>query len=272
MRTVRGVGVGFRREIAEGLLTTSRPVDWVEIVSENFIGQEGRPKELLRRCADRFAIVPHGVTLSPATAPDPAYLAGLSELAARVDAPFVSDHVCFSRSGGQEWFDLLPLPFCAAAARRVAESARTTQEVLGRPLLLENITTYAVMPGSEWDETTFLRKILEDSGAGLLLDVTNLYVNSVNLAFDPRARMEELLAALGPRVRQVHLSGPTHDGQRLIDSHASAVPAVVLELFERVLRACGPVPTLVEWDARIPAVDTVLDEVDRARRVWERFA
>jgi uncharacterized protein len=271
-RALRGVGVGFRREIAEALLSTTRTVDWLELVSENYIGAEGRPKDQLARCIDKYPLVFHGVTLSPGSAPDLDYLSALKALAQGADAPFVSDHICFSRTRDQEWFDLLPLPLCKEAADLVVHSARTAQQIVGLPLLLENITRYAEMPGSVWSECEFLKYILEGSGAKLLLDITNVYVNSVNLGFDAFARTEQLLENLGDYVGQLHLAGPTWDGDRLIDSHAAKVPEVVWELYAMALKRCGPVPTLIEWDARIPDLDAVLDEADKARRLMDHHA
>jgi uncharacterized protein len=269
-RTVSGVGIGLRRDFYDELLATERQVDWLEIVSENFVGMAGRPARVLAACAERWPLVPHGVALSVGgDRPNDRYVAELAPLVAALDPPFFSDHLCYSSIGGHELFDLLPLPWSDAAVEHVAGRARRAAEAVGRPLVLENITTYAVMPGGNMSEPEFITAVLERSGCGLLLDVNNLYLNARNSGQDPRA----LLAAMPlGNVRQIHLAGFTRDDDVLLDTHSRAVSDDVWSLYREALRRTGPVPTLIEWDQDIPSLDAVLDQADMARAIYQESA
>ncbi len=262
-----GVGIGLRKELFEPLLATSRRVDWLEVVSENYIGATGRADAMLERFAERWPIIPHGVALSVGSEPPAGYLDGLAALVRRIAPPYISDHACYSSIGPRNYLDLLPLPRHDEAIARVVRNARAAMEITGVPLVLENITTYAEMPGSTMDEAAFLDAIAEQAGVGLLLDVNNLYVNAVN----QRCAARDLLDAFPLRhVKQLHLAGHTWDGDLLLDTHAAPIAPAVWELYIEVLERCGPVPTLVEWDQHIPSLDAVLDEADHARDLMER--
>lgn len=266
MVRIEGVGIGLRKPHYDAVLASSRRIDWLEIVSENFMSVEGRPSDVLSRCRDRFTIIPHGVALSLGSEVAPRYLEELHALVERLDPPFVSDHICVSSSGGVETFDLLPLPFSKAAAAWVGARAREAAAAVARPLVLENITYYARMPGSDLTELDFLKTVLSASGAALLLDVNNLFVNAHNHRFDAF----EWLAQLDVPVAQLHLAGHRPEGRRLIDTHDGPIAGPVWELYVAALRRLGPVPTLIEWDQSVPALDVVLDEADRARRLMDR--
>ncbi|HSO32606.1 MAG TPA: DUF692 domain-containing protein [Labilithrix sp.] len=268
MTALAGVGIGLRREIAEGLLATRRHLDWVEVVSENFAGQSGRPRDVLRRARERWPVVPHGVALSVGSGAPAGYLDVVAELVSGVEAPFFSDHLCYASLGAHAFHDLLPLPFHEEAVALAAANAQAAARAVGRPLLLENVTYYATMPGSVMTEAAFLRSVVAAAGdgVGLLLDVNNLYVNAVNHGRDPRA---ELDAFPLESVRQLHLAGHTREGDVLLDTHAAPIAREVWELYRDVLRRTGPLPTLIEWDQNIPNVDAVLDEADRARTILE---
>lgn len=267
MGELQGVGIGLRRPLFEPLLATSRRVDWLEIVSENYLDASGRADAMLARFADRWPIVPHGVALSIGNAPPDGYVEKLAALAGRLAPPFLSDHCCYSSIGARNFLDLLPLPRHDEAIARIVTNARSVIAATGRPLVLENITTYAEMPGSTYDEGTFLRRVAEQAGVGLLLDVTNLYLNAVNHGRDPLALLDAFPLE---HVRQLHLAGFTSDGEVLLDTHAAPIAAPVWDLYSEVLARCGAIPTLIEWDQHIPALDVVLDEADRARSLMER--
>lgn len=266
---VAGVGIGLRKELFAPLLATQRRVDWLEVVSENYIGATGRAAIMLRRFQDRWPIIPHGVGLSVGSAPPAGYLEGLAALVRELAPPYVSDHLCYSSIGGQNFLDLLPLPRHAEAVARVVSNVRAARAMIDTPLILENITTYAEMPGSTMDEATFLAEVAAQAEVGLLLDVSNLYVNAINGGRSPQELLDAFPLA---HVRQVHLAGHSWDGDLLLDTHAAPVADPVWELYIEVLKRCGPVPTLIEWDQRIPSLDAVLDEADRARTLMERHA
>jgi len=268
---LHGVGIGLRREFAQELLATHRHVDWVEVVSENYAGVAGRARDVVMRARERWPVVPHGVALSVGTTSPAGYLDALADLVARVDPPFVSDHLCYASVGEHAFLDLLPLPFSKEAATVAAANASAAAARLDRPLLLENVTYYAVMPGSVMDERAFIRAVIDGSSSnvGVLLDLCNLYVNALNHGEDPFAALDAFPLA---RVMQVHLAGHSREGDLLLDMHSAPVPAPVWDLYRELVRRIGPVPTLVEWDQRIPGLDAVLDEADRARAILERLA
>jgi|SRR6218665_289472 len=264
-----GVGIGLRREFYTLLPETSRALDWVEIIPENFLTLGGRPQRALDACGERWPLLPHGVALNVG-GPDPldeTYLAGLRALVERVDAPFFSDHLCYARLGGAYLYDLLPLPFSEEAVEHVVPRVREAQARVGRPFLLENPSYYAHMPGGTLAEADFLRHVVEQADCGLLLDVNNVYVNACNHGYDPRAFVDALPLE---RVGQIHLAGHERQPDVLIDTHGGPVCDEVWSLYRYVLERTGPVSTLIEWDQDIPSLDAVLDEADRARALMAR--
>ena len=210
----------------------------------------------------------NGVALSVGTTAPAGYLEVVRALIHDLDAPFFSDHLCYASIGAHAFHDLLPLPFHEEAVAVAAANARSAALAVGRPLLLENVTYYASMPGSVLREPEFMGAVLCAAGpeVGVLLDVNNLYVNAVNHGRDPLADLEAFPLA---SVRQLHLAGHTREGDVLLDTHSAPVAPEVWALYREVLRRTGPLPTLVEWDQHIPNVDAVLDEADRARAILE---
>lgn len=261
---LRGVGIGLRREHYDAIATCTRPLDFLEIIPENHVGKGGHPRKVLRQCAERWPIAAHGVSGSLG-GPDPFdlhYLDGLRALLSEVDACNYTDHLCYAAIDGVSYFDLLPLPFCSAAARHIAARIRELQDRLGRRIAVENITYYAKMPGSVLDEGPFVTEVIERAGCGLLLDLNNVYVNARNHGLDPLACLMALPIA---HAEQIHLAGFCPENGRLIDDHGAAVDDAVWELYRVAITALGPIPTLIEWDNAIPSLDRVLDEADRAR-------
>jgi uncharacterized protein (UPF0276 family) len=263
-----GAGIGLRREHFETLPATARALDWVEVTPENHMRFGGRPRRALLACRERWPVVPHSVSLDVG-GPDPldgAFLDDLRDLCARLDAPFFSDHLCYSRLGGVHLHDLLPLPFTDEAVEHVVPRVRAARARVERPILLENATYYARMPGSTLDEATFLRRVVEEADCGLLLDVNNVYVNAMNHGYDARAFIDALPLE---RVFQVHLAGHEVRPGVIVDTHGAAVPEPVWDLYEHLLARRGRVTTLVEWDQNIPAVEEVLAQADRARALLQ---
>jgi uncharacterized protein (UPF0276 family) len=266
-----GVGVGLRRAFYDELLASDRQVDWLEVVSENVMARGGRVRWFLDQHRERRPLIPHGVNLNIG-GPDPldlSYLAGLRTLVELLDAPFFSDHLCYSRLEGVYLHELLPVPFREDVADHVVARIAEAQDRVGAPFLLENPSYYAVMPGQTIPETELLTRIAEGADCGLLLDVNNVYVNAQNHGFDPR---DYLLALPLERVGYIHLAGHTEEEPAIIDTHAAPVADPVWDLYRWTLEQIGrPVSTLIEWDADIPAVDVVLDEADKARAVLEEL-
>jgi hypothetical protein len=260
-----GFGVGLRTPHYAEILGASPAVDWFEILSENYMHTGGRPLATVERIADRYPIAMHGVSLSiGSTDPlDRAYLAELRVLAERVSAAWLGDHVCWTGVGGRNSHDLLPLPYTEEALAHVVARVRAVQDVLARPLVLENPSTYAEFTASTMSEPEFLGRLAEDADCALLLDVNNVYVSSRNHGFDARAYLR---AIPHERVAQIHLAGHTDHGTHCIDTHTGHVAPAVWELYEEALRLGGPTATLIEWDADIPPLDVVLGEAEEARR------
>jgi uncharacterized protein (UPF0276 family) len=262
---VEGFGIGLRRPYYEEILETTRRVDWLEITPENFMRFGGAPARALDAARERWQVVPHGVSLSIG-GPDPLdreYLARVRALCKKLDSPWFSDHVCYSSIGGQEFHDLFPLPFSREAVAHVAKRCGEVERRVGRPFLLENPSYYALMPGGEMDEADFLCEILSASGAGLLLDVNNVWVNAQNHGYDPRAFIDRLPLE---RVGYVHLAGHTRYDDVIIDTHAAAAIDPVWDLYRYVVpKLPAGTPALYEWDQDIPSLDAALDQAERAR-------
>jgi uncharacterized protein len=265
-----GVGLGLRWDFLEQVVEgPALPLSFLEISPENYMRRGGYYPEQLERVAERYPVVTHGLTLSigAANEPDAAYLEQLCDHVERLRSPWHSDHLCFSSAGERRLHELLPLQRTRENVARVADRAKRMRDVLGVPFALENITYY-VHPGRpELPELDFLTSVLERGDAKLLLDVNNVYVNSVNHGFDPRA----FIAALDPqRVVEIHVAG--HDVRPsglLLDTHGSAVVDPVLDLLRFTLRLTGPRPVLLERDNAVPPLSELLLEVATLRAIYE---
>ncbi|NIP84138.1 MAG: DUF692 family protein, partial [Planctomycetales bacterium] len=240
-------------------------VDWFEIISENYMDSGGRPRYVLQQIAERYPIVMHGVSLSIGST-DPLdfdYLRKLKQLAEITQAHWVSDHLCWTGVAGRNSHDLLPIPFNEETLRHVVDRIRTVQDYLERPLVLENPSSYVTFAQSTLSEWDFLAQMAAEADCGLLLDVNNVYVSSVNHDFDP----VEYLRAIPPRrVVQCHLAGHTNCTTHLIDTHDSHVLSKVWNLYALAHQLTGGVSTLLEWDAHIPPFEVVHAEVLKAKQ------
>lgn len=267
MKKLEGIGIGLRTPYAEELLTSSRRIDWLELIPENWVFYGGKKRRLLRQLAERFDIISHGVSLNVGGLDplDARFIEGLATLMKELDSPFFSDHVCYASTHGRPLHELLPLPFTEEVVEVVGRRGREAAERVGRPLVLENATFYAHMPSGPHalDEATFISACLERSGAKMLLDVNNVFVNSKNHGFDARAFIDRLPME---QVEYVHLAGHTRQGDVIIDTHIGPIIDEVWSLYRYTLEKAGRLlPTLIEWDQDIPSLDEVLDEADRAR-------
>jgi uncharacterized protein len=260
-----GLGVGLRPVHFSYILQHRPPVDWFEAISENFMDSQGRPRRILAQVAEQYPVVVHGVSLSiGSTDPvDFAYLTKLKRLADTVNAHWVSDHVCWTGVAGINAHDLLPMPLNEPSLRHVVERIRTVQDFLERPLVLENPSTYVGFVGSTMSEWEFLTRMSTDADCGLLLDVNNVYVSSVNNDFDPD---EYIRSVPHERVVQFHLAGHTNCQTHIIDTHDDYVIDPVWELYRLAHQLTGGASTLLEWDARIPPFPVVHEEVLKARQ------
>jgi uncharacterized protein (UPF0276 family) len=264
-----GFGLGLRVDHYEAVLADRPPVDWFEVLTENYLVPGGKPLNYLMRIRERFPVVMHGVSLSiGSTAPlDREYLRQVKALAARLQPEWVSDHLCWTGVAGRNTHDLLPLPYTREAVDHVVARVRTVQEVLERRILLENVSSYVSFRGAPLTEWEFLAEIAERADCLILLDVNNIYVSSVNHEFDP---LEYLQAIPPARVQQIHLAGHEDHGDYLVDTHDHPVRSAVWELYASAVRRCGPVSTMIERDDHIPPLAELCAELEQARATARR--
>lgn len=262
-----GFGLGLRREHYADFLNNEVPVDFVEVISENFMVAGGRPLVTLERVRAKHPVILHGVSMSIGSAHglDHAYLAKLRTLAKRIDPLWVSDHLCWTRTSAHNSHDLLPLPYTEEALQVVCDNIDDAQNTLGRAMLFENPSSYLTFPEDEMPEWEFIAQIAQRTGCFLLLDINNVYVSARNHGFDPHTYIDGL--PLG-RVRQIHLAGHT-PGEIIIDTHDRDVCDAVWGLYAYATARLGPVATMIERDDRIPPLDELLTELHCARVIAE---
>lgn len=262
-----GAGVGLRREFFRDIFKTKRTLGWLEVIPENFMNFGGYPLHILDECAKRWPVVTHGVNLSIGSC-DPLnndYLDKLNSLLTRVNAPWFSDHLCFTSIGGKYFHDLIALPFSNEAVNHVAARVKQVQKLIKRPFLLENPSYYVKMPGAQMEEADFITRVLESADCGLMLDVNNVYVNSRNHNYDAKEFMRKIPLH---RVAQIHMAGHADNGDTLVDTHEGPITDPVWDLYEFTLQEIGrPVSTLIEWDTNVPPLARVLDEADHAAKI-----
>lgn len=269
-RSLHGFGLGLRPPHYDALLRgDDAAVDWLEIVSENYMVEGGRALAMLDRIGERWPLAMHGVALDIGGSDplDRDYLRALSKLARRVRPALVSDHLCWTRHDGVQLHDLLPLPYDEDSLRHVAARVRQVQDVLGMQLVLENVSSYLRFAGDTLDEAGFLSALVADTGCGLLLDVNNVYVNAHNHGIDAIAYLDALPAHA---VKQLHLAGHSTDALGsglLIDTHDAPVCDAVWALYAYARQRFGAVPTMIERDDHIPPLADLLAELDIARRI-----
>jgi len=261
-----GHGIGLRPPHFPRLWDGTARVDWFEAISENYMVPGGRPRAALERARGLAPVVLHGVSLSlGSTDPlDEGYLHDLRALADWIEPAWLSDHLCWSSVGGHHAHDLLPLPHTEEALDLVAARVARVQDRLRRPFLMENVSSYLAFAGAAMPEWEFIARICERAGCGILLDVNNVYVSARNHGFDPRTYLAMLPAGA---VAQIHLAGHTDRGTHLLDTHDGPVSDPVWDLYREAVRRFGRISTLIEWDDRIPELDVVQAEAERARAV-----
>jgi len=258
------VGFGLRVPHYDEILNHGLRADFAEAISENFLSRGGRAFSVLERVRADMPVALHGVSLSIGGM-DPlseSYLAELAALATRIAACSVSDHLCFGTFGGHYAHDLWPLPYTEEALSHVVERVQRVQDRLGRRLLLENVSSYVEYRASTLTEWEFVSEVVTRADAGLLLDLNNVFVSAKNHEFSP---LTYLRALPKERVQQIHLAGHSDAGSYLLDDHGSPVSAEVWRLYEESLELFGVVPTIVEWDERLPELSVLEAEADRAR-------
>ncbi|MES2660838.1 MAG: DUF692 domain-containing protein [Verrucomicrobiota bacterium] len=263
-------GIGLRSPHYKHILSEKPTVGWFEIISENYMVEGGRPLEVLDMILEQYRVVQHGVGLYPGNASGVSrdHLKRLKRLVKRTNTPWISDHLCWGSIDGSMSHDLLPIPFTFEAARKTAENLRMVQDFLEVPLAMENVSSYGEFNGDEMTEWEFLAEVCEMADVGILLDVNNIYVSSVNNGFEPMAYVNFVPPE---RVAQIHIAGHSRYERFIVDTHDHPVIDPVWKLYERAIERCGPVATLLEWDGRIPSFDEVWTEA-RKSETWRASA
>lgn len=262
-----GAGAGLRHQHFTEIIEKKPSFKWFEVIAEDFINVGGKSRRDFEIIKERYQIISHGVCLAiGSTDPlDMNYLKELKQFADEVKSPWMSDHLAFTSVDHTNLVDLIPLPFTREAARHIVERVKIVQDYLERPFLLENVTRYVTISDREMSEAEFITYILEHADCGLLLDVTNVYLNGRFHEYDP---LEFISKLPYHRVGQIHLAGwePDKDGA-VIDSHDAPVPPEVWELFKQTVALTGPTSVLIEWDNSLPPVEQLLAETQMADAV-----
>jgi len=267
-----GVGIGWRTEISGAIMDHLDRIDWCELIAEHYIDVPHDQLEQIAAISTQVPLVPHGVDLSIGTdGPlDEPYLSGLKLLIDAVRAPWHTDHLCFTRVPGYNLGQLGPLQFSDHSVDIVARHAARVKAICQKPFLLENITYGFVVPGSTLTEAEFITRVLTTADVGLLLDVTNLLINSENHGYDVYEYLDTIPME---RVVQLHMAGGYHDGRKWVDSHSYPVPDAVFDLMEHILGRADVKGILLERDANFPAeFSEILDELARARELFTAAA
>jgi len=264
-------GVGLKAEHYRTIIETRPDIGFFEVHAENYMGAGGPPHRYLSAIREQYPLSLHGVGLSiGADRPlDKDHLGRLKRLIGRYAPGLFSEHLAWSSHDTGFLNDLLPVPYTAETLARVSEHIDQIQEYLGRPMLLENPSTYLTFTESTYSEIDFIAEVVQRTGCGLVLDVNNVYVAATNQNWDPIAYID---AYPLPRVQEIHLAGHTREADDkgrplLIDTHNSPVDEIVWGLFAYTVRRIGPVPTLIEWDADVPAWPTLQQEAQRAESI-----
>ncbi len=260
------VGVGLREAHVADVLRDKPALGWFEVLADNYFAPGGVALRRLEAVCRDYPIALHcvGMSLGSVGAPDYAYLATVRRLAERYQALWISDHLCFTAVGATQMHDLLPLPYTEEAVEHVALKIRKVQDFLGRRILIENVSSYLTYKHSTLDEVDFLSAVAARADCHILLDLNNWYVNVCNHGCEITRALEGLPLE---RVREVHLGGFQDRGDFLLDAHDHPVTAPVWALFEEFAAKHRDVPVLIEWDNRLPPLQTLLGEADKARRI-----
>ena len=261
-----GFGLGLRTQHYADFQGAPQRVDWLELLSDNYMVPGGKPLVMLDRIRANYPVVMHGVALSIGSADgvDETYLDALAQLAERVQPLWISDHLCWTGVHGRVLHDLYPLPYSEGALDVVVRNVQRVQERLKRSLVLENVSSYVSFGASSMTEWEFISTVCARTGCRLLLDVNNIHVSSVNHGFDAHAFLRGIPA---DRVQQIHLAGHTDHGDHIIDTHDHPVADCVWALYTEALKLCGPVATMIERDDHIPPLAELVAELDHARAI-----
>ncbi len=268
---IKGCGIGLRPQHIDRILAEKPAIPWLEILSDNYLLPGSVQQDYLLEVAAHYPLTFHGVGMSLGST-DPlnaVYFSRLQALIERVKPAWVSDHLCWTAVHGMHTHDLIPLPYTDATVRHVAARIREAQERLECTLVIENVSSYLQYRQSALSEWEFLSAVSDAADCGILLDVNNIYVSARNHGFDASEYLQGIPRA---RVRQMHLAGYDDRGTHLLDTHGCAVTAPVWDLYAKAVTRFGQIPTLIEWDNEVPALEVLLAEADKARHIQEQHS
>lgn len=261
-----GFGLGLRTDHFQEVLDTKPPLDWFEVVSENFMVDGGKPKYYLHSIREHYPMVMHGVSLSIGST-DPlnqTYLRQLKVLVNELQPEWISDHLCWTGAQQSNSHDLLPLPYNEEAIKHVADRISQVQDFLGQQILIENVSSYLTYNNSQMSEWEFYNEVIKRADCLSLLDINNIYVSARNHNFSP---IDYINGMDKSRVRQFHLAGHTDYGDYVIDTHDHDVPDPVWQLYKQALERFGWVSTMIERDDNIPPLSSLLAELEIAKNI-----
>ncbi|MBC7475404.1 MAG: DUF692 domain-containing protein [Candidatus Sericytochromatia bacterium] len=261
-----GVGLGYRANLRSEIFFHQDKIDFLEIIAEHYIDMTPEKESELELLKNHFILIPHAINLSLGTAEtiDQEYLIKLAKLIKYLNPPWWSEHICFTKAGGIDIGHLSPLPFTNEAIDVVCNNIAQIKKIIDTPLILENISYLLTLPGQEMDESEFISRILEKSDCGLLLDVANVYINSVNLNYDPITFLKNLPLE---RVIQLHFAGGHWYKSVLIDSHSQNTPDEIWDLMKKTIELCNPRGIILERDENFPEFCELLNEINHARKI-----
>ena len=263
-----GFGLGLRALHYQDIIEKNPPVEWFEIVTEDYLIPHNKPNYYLTKIAAHYPIVMHGVSLSIGSS-DPLdwnYLKQVKTLADRIKPCWISDHLCWTGVNGVNLHDLLPLPYTEEALQHVVKRIAQVQDYLGQPILLENPSTYVTFNQSQLTEWDFMREVAKQADCFILLDINNIYVSAYNHHFDPYEYLNKIPVE---RVKQFHLAGHQNHKTHLIDTHDHEIISDVWKLYRAAVKRFGQVSTMIERDDHIPPLDDLLEELNEAKVMAE---
>jgi len=265
---IQHCGIGLRAQHIDQILAEQPTIPWLEVLTDNYLLEGGVQQDYLLEVAEHYPLTFHGVGMSLGST-DPLnldYFKRVKTLADRIKPAWISDHLCWSSAHGLVTHDLLPLPYTDETINHVASRIRQAQDLLERPLMIENVSSYLQYQQSKMIEWDFLIAVAEQADCKILLDVNNIYVSAVNHGFDA---LDYLQAISKPRVQEIHLAGYDDRGTHLLDTHGFPVSAPVWDLYQVAIQRFGAVPTLIEWDNQIPSLERLLAEAQHAQQVQD---
>ncbi|GCE15094.1 DUF692 domain-containing protein [Tengunoibacter tsumagoiensis] len=262
-----GVGLGYRSELRAGIFAHRDQIDFLEIITDNYLSTPEAIIALEELCAS-FPVIPHGVDLSIGSCMplEPSYLRGIKRISDLTKSPYYSEHLCLTRVPGKDIGHLAPLWFTEELLEHLISRVLTLQDALEKPLILENVTYMLEIPHSSLDQATFFQEIVSATGCGVLLDVTNAFINAANHHFDAEHFLRQMPLS---HLVQVHLAGGYWRGDWLVDGHSELVSPEIFSLFQTLASLCPIKNVIFEHDAHFPSMDDLLHQMAYARRILQ---